>query len=214
VIGRARVVGLVSARGLGWIVAFAVPVVARAWMEGRGELEAADEAIASDDADGEVEHLGRALRWRAPFSEVDDVALARLFAIGEAAEENGDDALALAAYREARGALLATRVLAVPHPDARAELDLRIARLMAAEERRVGIEDGDREAHHLALLSVTPGPDPVRATIAATTFVAWVLASLAVLLRGVDGNGRVRPRPSILWGLASIACLVGWMIAY
>jgi hypothetical protein len=35
-----------------------------------------------------------------------------------------------------------------------------------------------------------------------------------VLRRGVDGNGRVRPRPSILWGLASVACLVGWMIAY
>ncbi len=207
----------VAARGLAWTVAFAMPVVVRAWMDARAELDAADDAVASGDEDGEVEHLGRALRWRLPLSSIDDVALARLFAIGEAADEDGDPVLALAAYREARGALLASRVLAVPHAEARAELDIRIARLMADEERRFGTDSshgGDLEAHHLALLSATPGPAPVRATIAAGTFVAWVIASLATVMKGVDASGRVRPRPAILWGLASVACLVAWTIAW
>lgn len=207
----------IAARGLAWTVAFAVPVVARAWIDARAELGEADAAATSGDADGEIEHLGRALRWRLPLSDVDDVALARLFAIGEAAEVDDDRVLALAAYREARGGLIATRVFAVPHADARAQLDLRIARLMADQERRFGTDSAngaDLEAHHLALLSDTPGPDPVRATIAAATFVAWVVASLAVLWRGVDGNGRARPRAAVLLGLTSVACLVAWTIAW
>lgn len=207
----------VAARGLAWTVAFAMPVVVRAWMDARAELDAADDAVASGDEDGEVEHLGRALRWRLPLSSIDDVALARLFAIGDAADEDGDPVLALAAYREARGALLASRVLAVPHAEARAELDVRIARLMAAQERRFGTDSAngaDLEAHHLALLSETPGPEPVPATIAAATFVAWVVASVAVLWRGVDGNGRARPRAAVLLGLTSVACLVAWTIAW
>jgi hypothetical protein len=213
VIARVRV--LVVVRGLGWVLAFAAPVVGRAWLEAHAELEHADEAAAVGDADAEIEHLGRALRWRLPLSSHDEVVLDRLFAIGEAAEDSDDDATALAAYREARGGLLATRVLAVPHADARAELDARIARLMAAQERRFATDDGsDREAHHLALLQETPGPDPWRATFAASVLVAWVLTSLAVLARGIDGNGRVRPRPGVLWGMTSLACLVTWMIAW
>lgn len=212
---RARL--LVGARGLGWILAFAAPLVVRAMVDARAEMELADEAAGAGDVDAEIEHLGRALRWRVPLSTHDEVALDRLFAIGEAAEDAGDDVTALTAYREARGALLATRVFTVPHADARDELELRIARLMAAQELRFGTDTshgGDLEAHHLALLSETPGPNPVRATIAATTFVAWVLTSLAVLLRGIDATGRVRKRPAVLWGLASIACLVGWLAAW
>ncbi|HET6582677.1 MAG TPA: hypothetical protein VFG69_04505 [Nannocystaceae bacterium] len=207
----------VGARGLGWLLAFAAPLVVRAMIDARAELQLADEASAAGDGDAEIEHLGRALRWRVPFATHDEVALDRLFAIGEAAEKAGDELSALAAYREARGALLATRVLDVPHADARTELEARIAGVMAAQELRYGTDTshgGDLEAHHLALLQATPGPSPVRATIAATTFVAWVVASLAVLLRGIDGTGRVRKRPAVLWGLASIACLVGWMIAW
>jgi hypothetical protein len=209
---RARV--RVAARGLGWLVAFALPVVARAWIEARSELAA---AAAAGDVDGQIEHLGRALRWRVPVSGHDDDALAQLVEIGEAAEQEGDDIVALAAYREARGGLLATRVFAVPHADLRTDLEHRIAFLMAEQERRFGTdssEGDDLEEHHFARLQATPGPDPLRATLAATTFVAWVLASIATLWRGIDASGRVRPRPAVLWGLASIACLVAWMIAW
>jgi hypothetical protein len=214
-VNRAR--ARVLARGLGWTLAFATPVAARAWIEAQSELDEADGAASAGDVDAEIEHLGRALPWRVPLSSHDEAALARLVAIGEAAESDGDVAAALAAYREARGALLATRVLAVPHADARADLEHRIARLMADEERRLGTDSAagdDLEAHHLALLQETPGPDPWRTTLAAGAFVAWVVTSLAVLWVGIDETGRVRPRPAVWWGLASVVCLVAWMIAW
>jgi len=212
---RARLRAL--ARGLGWVLAFTAPLVARAVVEGRDELRRAAEAGAAGDRDGEIEHLGRALRWRVPLSSHDEVALDGLLALGEAAEAAGDRSEALAAYREARGALLATRVLEVPHGDVRTELDRRIAALMTAQEREIGTDTArgeDLEARHFALLQATPGPDPWRATLAAGTFVAWVLASIAVLWRGVDAHGRVRPRAAVPWGLASIVCLVTWMILW
>ena len=159
-IARARV--LVAVRGLGVVLAFAAPVVGRAWLDARAEIEGADQAAAVGDVETEIEHLGRALRWRVPWSGHDEVVLDRLFALGDAAEAAGDDATALAAYREARGGLLATRVLAVPHADARAELDLRIARLMAAQELRFGTDSAngaDLEARLArgAIVRLSPG---------------------------------------------------------
>lgn len=206
----------VVANGVGWVLAFCAPVLLHAWTEARTELALADAAAAEEDLDAEIEHLGRALRWRVPWADHDAQALDRLFAIGEAAESAGDVGSALAAYREARGALLATRVIVVPHADARAELDRRIAALMTVQQRELepDLASDDGEARHLALLQETPGPDPWRASAAALALLGWVLASAAVLWRGLDARGRVRPRAALLWGVGSLACMIAWMILW
>ena len=130
------------------VVAVALPLWLRAGIDGAAQLRAADEAAAEGSFDREVEHLGRALRWRAPLWSHDEQALERLWAIGEAQQARGAEgrAGALAAYRELRRGLLATRAWGIPHRERWEEANARIAGLMAEQERALGLDasgDGD-----------------------------------------------------------------------
>lgn len=208
-------------RRSGWVVLLsivvAVPLVLRVGWEGRAELAQAERAAIDDDVDLEIEHLGRAARWRLPGLSHDEKALGRLVAIGEAQERRGSDGtqMALAAYREARRALLATRAWGVPHPEVLADVNQRIARLMARQEAELGTDvsgSGDPYAYHLELLQEVPGPDPVRGNLAALSFVAWLVATGGFILRGLDAQGRVRSRPALRWGGASLLLLLAWTL--
>ena len=194
------------------------PLLARVAWEGGAELERADVAREREDADAEIEHLGRAARWRAPVLSHDERALDRLEALGEAAEATGEDErhVALAAYREIRRALLATRAFGVAHPERLDRANAAIARLMAAQERAFGTDvsgrQEDPETFHRSLLDRDRGPVPWRANLAALSFVGWVVASGGFVLRGLDGEGRLRPRPALRWGGASVLLLLAWSV--
>lgn len=194
-----------------------LPLLLRAGLEARAELAEADRAHDRGDLDAEIVHLGRALRWRVPLSGTDEDAIDRLEALARAQEAlgpQGRDA-ALAAHRELRRGLLATRVLDVPHRERWAHANARIAALMAEQEREQGTDasgTGDPEAYHLALLSREPGPAPLRGHLAALGFSGWVIAVVGFLLRAIGPRGRLRPRPALRWGLGVVGLLVAWAV--
>jgi hypothetical protein len=201
----------------GGLLAVLLPLALRVALEGRAELAAADQARAQGDLAGEIEHLGRALRWRMPGRDHDEAALERLWALGQAQEARGAEgrATALAAYRELRDGLLATRAWGVPHRERWAAANLRIAALMAEEERALGTDvsgTGDPEAFHHALLASEPGPDPTRANLAALAFVGWVVGVAGMLVGGLDARGRLRPRAALRWGVVAVLCLLAWTV--
>lgn len=211
----------VAVRRTLWIVllalAMVVPLAVRVSWEGRAELEAADQAREQAQVEREILHLGRAARWRLPLADHHQQALERLLELGDEHELRGDDGvqIALSAYREARGAILATRSLGVPDPELFQELNWRIARLMAAQERAFGIDlsgTGEQEAWHYALLEQVPGPDAHMGTAMAIAFVSWVAATVGFMLRAIDARGHVRARAAIHWGGASLVLLVAWMV--
>jgi hypothetical protein len=193
------------------------PLAVRVAWEGHAELEAAEQARAEELLAQEIEHLGRAARWRLPVASHDEIALERLLVIGEEQEALGDAGIqtALMAYREVRRALLATRSWGIPHEDLFARANQRIAALMAIQERAFGTDlsgRGEQEAYHLELLERVPGPDPLRANLAALAFIAWIVASGGFVLRALDAHGRLRPRPALRWGAASLLLLIAWMV--
>jgi hypothetical protein len=205
------------ALGLGALVLVLGTVATRVVLEGRAELAAAERARQDEDLDAELEHLGRALRWRMPGFGHDEAALERLWAIGQAQEARGADGrdAALAAYRELREGLLGTRVWGVPHRERWEAANERIAVLMAAVERELGTDasaSGDPEGFHRARLSKEPGPDPTRGNLAALAFAGWVACTAGLLLRGLGPRGRLRPRPALRWGLGAVACLLAWAV--
>lgn len=207
---------------LGWglliTAAIVLPLVGRAAWEGRRELELAAQAAETRDLDAQIEHLGRAARWRVPGFGHDERAVDALMELGAAAEARGDagSQRALAAYREVRRALLGTRGLFVPQRERFHEANERIAVLMAAQEERFGTDvggRGDPYGYHLELLEEVPGPAPGRALVAALSFVAWLGSVAAFFVRGLDERGHLRPAPAVRWGAASLLLLVGWMVA-
>lgn len=198
-------------------MAVVVPIVLRVAYEGRAELAAADEARAQGDSAGEIEHLGRALRWRLPVADHDERALERLWSIGREQEQQGPEGRgqALAAYRELRSGLLATRVWSVPQRERWEAANERIAVLMAEQEREQGTDlsgTGDPEAFHRAVLAREPGPEPIRGNLAALAFVGWVVCGVGFVLRGLGPRGRLRPRPALRWGLGGLLCLLAWAV--
>jgi hypothetical protein len=208
-------------RGVAWAAVVAgcvlAPMCARVAWEGRAELDRAAAAREREDIELEIEHLGRAARWRAPVLGHDEQAIARLVEIGEAHEALGEDgtATALVAYREARGALLSTRSWGVPQPERFDDLNDRIARLMAEQERRFGTDvggEGDPEGYHRRLLGEVPGGDTTRGNLAALAFVGWLAAAIGFVLRGIDEDGRLRARAAVRWGLVFLLLLVAWAV--
>lgn len=185
-----------------------VPMAVRAAVEGRAAL---DEALNTDDIDLRIERLGHAARWRMPLASHDEQALDALVAIGE----RGDGEASLAAYREARRALLGTRAWGVSDPARFEMLCERIATAMAAREEADASDvggQGDPYAYHLQLLQDVPGPDPLRAGGAAWAFVGWVVATVGFVGRGLDDKGRLRPKPATRWGLAALVLLAVWTV--
>jgi len=204
--------------GLGLAAGVLLPVVGRAIWEGRRELALADEAAEVDDFDAEVEHLGRAARWRLPLARHDERAVDRLMALGAEAEATGEAGAqrALAAYREVRGALLGTRGFWVPQAERFHQANERVATLMAAQEERFGTDVGgmaDPYSHHLGLLEEVPGPIAWRAWLAALAFVGWLAAMVGFFVRAIDDRGRLRPARAVRWGAAVLALLGLWIVA-
>ncbi|MBL8945142.1 MAG: hypothetical protein JNK45_18395 [Myxococcales bacterium] len=198
-----------AGRGLrlvGWIALCIAPLVVRVACEASGELDAAAAARGVGDGDGEVLHLGRALRWRLPLATHDERAIARLLEIGEQAA-GPDPALSLAAYREIRSALLGSRGLDVPHADVLADVDARIAAAMA---------DGDAaaEAARRAELDREPGRSRMGPALAAAGWIAWAWATARFVRRGLDARGRVVPGVGTRAGLLALALLVAWVVAW
>jgi hypothetical protein len=199
------------------LLAVLAPLCGRVAWEGRAEQQEAARAAAEGRGDDEIVHLGRAARWRLPLFSHDQDAIARLMQLGAEHEARGPEGrdMALAAYREARGAIVATRALGLPDEDAFDAANARIAVLMAEQERELGMDlsgEGRQEAYHRALLDVVPGPDPLWAALVALSFLAWVAATAGLTLRALDAQGRLRPRPALRWGAASLLLLVAWMV--
>lgn len=204
---------------IGWLVLVAlvvlVPLSIRVAWEGSAELEKAEAAAATSRVDDEVVHLGRAARWRLPLAGHDEVALARLMELGLAHEDAGERDQALVAYREARRAVLATRSFGLPDEETFHRANERIAALMAAQERDLGMDlsgEADQEHYHLALLEEVPGPNRTRSGFAALCFLAWLIATAGFVMRGLDAQGRLRTKTAVRWGGASIVLLIAWMV--
>lgn len=205
-------------RGGAWatLVGLAViaPLLVRAAWEGHAELVRADEAAAAGRVDLEVVHLGRAARWRVPLADHDELALARLMAIGAATEVDAETSgTALLAYREVRSALLATRALGLADAAMYAAANARIAALMAAQEVMFATDlsgVGAAEEHHTELLERSGDAPAPWGTVAG---LLAALAGAAALGAGIPEAGKIRRGPLV--GLGALAMALGvlaWLL--
>ncbi|MGH1349108.1 MAG: hypothetical protein ACRBN8_46685 [Nannocystales bacterium] len=189
-------------------VLITVPVAVRAWVDGRAALQ---QALQTEDVGLRIERLGHAARWRLPLASHDEDAVDALVELGEQSEAS----VSIAAYREARRALLATRAWGLTDPERFEMLNERIASAMAAREATEGTDVGglgDPYAYHLQLLAREPGPEPLRAGGAAWAFVAWLGALVGFVGRGLDKRGKLQAKPATRWGLAVLMLLAVWTV--
>jgi hypothetical protein len=182
----------------------------RAWVDGRAQLREADAMAEAGDLDGEIRHLGRAARWRLPIAEHDELARTRLRELAERETAAGHVGVALIAWRELRSAILATRAIDVVDPELLETANVEIVQLMVLEAQAADIPADS--ARWAAELDEDPmGTSRVRSLSAAACFAAWLIACIGFFTRGIDGKGRLEPRPALRWGAAVLVLLVAWL---
>jgi hypothetical protein len=200
---------------LAWVLSVGVlvlaPIAGRVLVDGRAQLREASDAAEAGDTQAEIRHLGRAARFRLPLASHDEQALARLAELGRSRSANAelDLALALAAWREVRGALIGTRVVDVSDPALLAEANRAIVELMAREAEAANAPVArERWAEELEEDLAPRG----RSLLAAACLVAWLGACVGLFVRGVDGKGRVDPVAARRWGVLVLVSLVAWIL--
>ena len=177
-------------------------VAARVVWSSRGEWRAAVAAAGGED---EIVHLGRAARLYAPGNPYSRRAVERLATIGRS-----DPARALAAWRELRSALLATRSFYTPHRALLAEANDRIADLMADAEIQSGMQTRRDKARawHAARLAQDYSASVGWSLLALLGLAAWIGCALGLVWRGIGDDDRLRPRPALAWAAGIVAGLV------
>ena len=143
-------------------------------------------------------HLGRAARLYAPGNPYSRRAVDKLAAIGR-----DDPPRALAAWRELRSAILATRSFYTPHRALLDEANARIAELMADAELAAGAQP-EREparAWHAARLAQDEAPSVAWTLVALVGLGAWIGSALGLFMRGIGDDDRLRPRVALRWAL-------------
>jgi hypothetical protein len=200
---RSRVVRWLV-RALIVLAAILGPLTVRACIEGRAELREADGADTTEQA---IVHLGRAARWRLPIADHDEQARARLEAIADTAERDDDDELALVAWRELRAALLGTRTGSVVDTEQLERANSGIVRGMVA----MADEAGEPEASERwqAELDAPPASDGVGTRVSAVCFVLWWVTLIGFVMQGIGDGLR---RSALVWGVANLVLLLGWLL--
>ena len=169
-------------------------VAVRVVWSSRGEWRAAIAATGDD----ELLHLGRAARLYAPGNPYSRRAVDKLAAIGRE-----DPTRALAAWRELRSAILATRSFYTPHRALLDEANGRIAELMADAELAAGTQHVREKARawHAARLQQDESPSVAWTLVALFGLAGWIGSAIGLLLRGVGDDDRLRPRVALGWAL-------------
>jgi len=188
--------GRVSRLVVAGVLLLCAAVTARMLLGARTELRMADRAA---DTDARVRHLRRAMAYYLPGNPWVGRAHDRLLALARRAERAGDRALALHAYRELRGAILALRGATSPYGDTLPAVNTAIAILSAKDHR------AREAAAALSRLGAPPDPHPAWAALGLAGFLLWVGAALSLLFQGLRPDLTTVPRR--FWPLLGVVAL-------
>jgi hypothetical protein len=200
-------------RAAGIVLCIGAVLWGRAFYESRAELRQADEERSKGDIEEEIIHLDRAAHWYAPLNPYVGRALTRLWDIGQTIEPE-DPSLALLAYDSIRGSVHAIRSLYWPHRNWLPRVNERIASLRADEQvkQQPELEYAQALEIHRHALLVDERPKTVWVVILEGAFLGWIAATVGLIVRGFDAEGRMQFRKSLPW-IGAIVLLFGiWVV--
>ncbi len=187
----------------------------RVFWSAQEELEQARQAEAAGKLQLALSRYQYAMRWYLPFSAAPKEAAEALWSLAQ----RDDPALARAALWRLRGGIRATRWLISPFKEWVEPVDERLALLMAQAQQKespetiLGRSEAELRADHLRLLKLDQAPAPAWSLLLVLSFLAWILASFALLWRGFDPGLRFKLRPGLLLVGASFSSLGLWIWA-
>jgi hypothetical protein len=178
-------------------------ITVRVLWSSRSEWSAA-QSTAGDDR---IARLGRAARLYTPGNPY---ARRALDALATEGRNNGPHALA--AWREARSAILATRSFYTPHPELLAEANAQIAQRMAALEPDSRGSEPERRAWHAARLAQDDAPSVPWTLLALIGLFAWIGCAAAFFTRAIGEDDRLLRRPAMIYAAGILLGLICFFV--
>ena len=190
-------------------------VVTRAFVDGGSALRQAAQAEQAGDVVEAIRWYRRAARWYVPGAPHVREAYDSLERLALAAEERGDAAVALRAWRGVRNSILATRSFYVPYSERLDPANQRIAALMAQTEGAAAdpkATEQERQQWHYELLSRDDAPSVFWSVVALLGFALWLGGGFLFAFRGVTADDQLVPRTAAWCGAMVTVGLVVWML--
>lgn len=189
-------------------------VVTRAVWQGRGALDAGDEALQANDTESAIRHWRRAARWYVPLAPHVADAYDRLEALAALAEKRGDLRTALSAWQGVRGSILATRSFYTPQEERLEPANRKIADLMTRLDTTPPVDMTPEKLAdwHYQLLARDESPSVGWSLLAVLGFLLWIGGGVLFAMRGVSAEDRLERRPAITAAVLIMAGLVVWLV--
>jgi len=115
----------------GIIVVMFIMVFVKVYIGSIKEFKRGEEAMESRDYNEAITHYERSIHWYTPLNSYVARSAKRLWEIGTLAEENGNNDLALIAYRSLRSSFYAVRSFYIPYKEWIDKCDDKISHLVA-----------------------------------------------------------------------------------
>jgi hypothetical protein len=172
-------------------------------LEGQEEMEQSTAAFNRGELGDAIQHARRAAGYYAPGAPHVNAAYARLRAIAFGSEAQGDVQSARLAWEAMRSAALETRHALISRGVELEEADRQLARLSRGQlAERAGARELPRA-----------GTSPGWSALLALGFLLAVGGFAVIGLSGVDRQGRIRPRHTVLGVLVSLVGAGCWTLA-
>jgi hypothetical protein len=185
----------------------------RLLLDGRTAFRAGAEAEQRGELTAAIRQYLDAGRLYVPGGPYSRHAVDRLDSIAVAAVTRGDYATARSAFEAERAAILGTRSFYIPQQDRLAELERRLARLLAASEVETAAADfSERAAWHAQRLAEHAGPSVTLVLLALAGLLTWVASTVLFLLRGLDSRLGLRRGPALLAASGFVAGLTVFLV--
>jgi hypothetical protein len=202
--------------GGGGLLCVVALLCARMLLGGRAELRAADVAGLSDDIDGRILHLRRAMAYYLPGNPFVRRAEWALRQEAWRAEARGQSARALDILHQLRSAILSMRGLHQPFASDLPEINQRIAELSAAQrEAAVGLRGRAGMIRALKRLERPPAPDRLWTVIGLLGFILYTGGGLLLFMLGLRRDAGRGPQflkllAVVVLGLVLFALGMAW----
>lgn len=179
-----------------------ITVLSKIYYSSRNEYKLAEQAFKNGDYRVALRHFDRSLRWYLPKNKYPLLSAERLFEIGNIAEQEEDEELAISAYRVLRSSSHGTKHISSPFSCWIDKCNMKIAALM--ESIDVPIEK------HLNLLKKEAAPNVLWSIVTEFSLFGWIGCVILFIITNYDDRSRIRQKKTFFW--IGILLYITWII--
>ncbi|MFH0926734.1 MAG: hypothetical protein V1872_14070 [bacterium] len=180
------------------------------------EFKKAEKSFQDKNYKDAIMYYDAAIHWYTPFNKYVARSAERLWETGGILEAQGDNRLAIEAYRAIRSSFYAARSFYTPYPGWIKRCDDKISTMMAREEPTCEEDKHrtfeERKTEHLSFLHKDYAPDVFWSMFLEFGFIGWITCTILFIFRVFEGEKGFHNQRALFWGSFIILFYGMWIV--